>query len=401
MKRFSLLLVPLFLVLLSFAPAFASDTAKSLGMAGAVVAIDGLSAPIYNPALLANMTNREVGLSVSYVRDVLNADYTSLSSDGTQLVALENLGLVMMVGPGTAYVGFDTNKRYFGLVENIPGDGFESNVDTTIYSPTVAYGLRIFPALAVGASLSYIYKAYNANVEWDAGNVPVYKISRGIGVNLGALYALSPQVDLGGSLSMLAPVSINGYADTTDLAFPPLDEDYVIKGTMCNPSTIRLGGSYRPKDNITIGLQFDVINGYSLVEKQDYTSDSYYIIADSFAKASTVIGTRIGAEYVLSTSNAEIPLRAGLCFIPDNNMIADVSGDAAIVSPFADAGTFMDFKVPYSTIFTLGAGYRTGMMDLGIAAEWMTGESKITVGSESLDFTSLEQKIVASATFKI
>jgi hypothetical protein len=408
MKRFFVL--ALSLSLLSFSPAFASDTARSLGMASAVVAIDDLSAPIYNPAVLAKMGKRAVGISMGCVRQTLDIsspgdpNIDDLRSDASQIVPLDNVGFVTVFGPGTAYVGFDTQKRFFGHIKDVPfpSSGTVVYADTTMYSPTIGYGMMVNKALSLGAAISYKYMSYSGKMEWDAGSAPLWKIERNLGVNLGALYTLTPQIDLGASLSMLGASSVNGYVDGTDLP----GQDYVIRGNHPNPSTMRFGGSYRPRDNINIGMQFDVINGFAISQKEDLTGDGDYWVVDDTVKADTVIATRLGAEYTLSVPNATVPIRAGLCFIPDNRMTAGFDGGFGnLLSPVFDAASYLGINVPNTTIFSLGVGYNSGIVELGLSASWMTGRGKILFADDTItpdtSFVSIEQKIVASATFKI
>jgi long-subunit fatty acid transport protein len=202
MKKISVVLVSLMFVLIFVPAVFASDTAKTLGMAGAVVAIEDLSAPIYNPALLAKMGERKIGVSIGSVRQVIDMsvpgipDLDGLHSDASQIVPLDNIGFVMPFGPGTAYVGFNTEKRFLGAIKDILSDS-SIYADTTTCSPTIAYGMSISPALSLGAALSYNYMCFSNKLESDSVNIPIWKISRNIGVH-------SDAADRPGSLPFIA-----------------------------------------------------------------------------------------------------------------------------------------------------------------------------------------------------
>ena len=410
MKKFSVVLVSLILVLSAASSSFAFDpslgqvnTARTMAMGEAVIAVsDDLSSPYFNPAALANIDRTLIGFSMSAALQKYDGKSDVLTSVQDNYMPLENLGVATKFGPGVVFLGYGASQNYFGTWHDIIGSGIDASLDSKTYTYTASYGMRISPALALGASLSYISRYDQTRIEDHTNSIPVSKICRGMGANLAALYTLSPQMNLGASLILTGPFAIEGRIDATDLGY----YDYSISGATDNPSTLRFGGSYKPNKATTFGLQFDVINGVHMVERESGRSDSDYIDMNIETSSDTVIATRIGGEYVVSVPNAEVPIWAGAVFIPENRTRFGVDTTSLLpVIAFAtiNAGDVTWYNIPNTSIASLGIGYRTGMMELSLAAQWMAGSSRLkAIDQKPIDIYSVqEHKVIASALFKI
>lgn len=366
MRKACLLLGPALILLLVAGPALAYDTAKSLGMAGAVVAIgDDLSAPYINPAGLANVSSNVAGLSLSQTNLNWRDDVAMTGSDTN---ILENLGGAMPLGPGVIYAGSATIR---GLTMSI--DDFDLTSNNKLYAPGVAYGMKVMPGLSLGAGLAYLYRT----VDTKDGDSTEKEIGTGLGMNLGALYSVSPLIDLGASIYLPGTISQTG----TDK--DPSSVDYT--STIGDPSSAKLGAAIKPMQNLTVGLQFDVMSGFAFAWKGEYDGGGDW---DEVQRGDSVVITRIGAEYALPVTDGVVPLWAGLALSPDNNFETE-STDSLYTQVY-------QYKIPYATTLALGAGYSTKSFDVGIAAQLNSGTTKTAGG----DMTTGDTKVVASGDFK-
>ena len=385
------------ITLLTLSASAQVNTSRSLGMGGAVVAAtDPLSAPYFNPAALAGIDRMWAGASMSSTVQNYHGSNSIFRSVQAQAMPFENIGIAAPLGPGAAYVGFGSYQNYFGLWKNVIA-GADISLDTKAFAPTVAYGLKISPSLSVGGALSYLYRYDQMLAEWDAGSAPMWKISRGLSANLSALYSLSTQIDIGASMVLNGPFNISGYADASDIPVPLLGRDFSITGAMDNPSTFKVGTSYKYDQATTLSLQFDVMNGFHMAGRQSARGDGgAYMDLDVEAMADTVVGTRIGLEHMIILPDAKMPIWMGFVFIPDNRMrfgVTQFDPNAAL-----NAADITWLKVPNTSIFSLGVGYRAADAELSLSSEWMTGSSQLKQENQpALDsYATLQNKLIGS-----
>jgi len=375
MKKACLLLGCVLVLLLLSGPVLAANTAKSLGMAGAVVAIgDDLSAPYFNPAGLASMKKNCAGLSLSSKSVAWSGDY---DASGSRMNLFENLGGAMPLGQGTLYAGSATLNWFFANVED-PGFGSDVVVDTWLNAPGVAYGAMLMPGLMVGGGLNYLM--YSSITDQPDTDNNVTYTGTGIGATLGALYSAAPTVNIGGSLTLLGDVISTGKAEIA----PDVDIDRTNNSL---PSMIRIGAAVKPMPGLTVSGQFDVVSRVNFEQKME-TDLGDAVLA---IRTDSVVVTRLGVEFL--AAEGKVPLWAGISFTPDNNGTLDhdpLDFNAEYIM-FCNGG----YVTPNTTTISLGAGYNEGPFSAGIAAQSSTGTVSIVGG----DVTITGIEILASGSF--
>jgi hypothetical protein len=387
MKRLALFVVSLSIVLLSLSPAFAADTAKSMGMAGANVAIaDDLSAPYVNPAGIVRLPSKTIGMSVG-MSSLSWKDGVDITGSDTNI--LENLGGVIALGqlgmgdlPGTIYAGSGTARNFFLAI-----DDFDLSYNFKMYTPGVAYAMKVLPDLTLGAGLVMLYEADESKVD----NYKVSSTGTGIGTSFGALYTLNPAmiglpsnmpIDLGASIFLPGSLAITSKDKDTGYS-----EKYT-EASM-NPYSASIGGAMKPMKELTVDLQFDVKRGFNFDRKVidfDGADYSYNV------KGATIIQTRIGAEYLLPVEGGTVPLWAGLAGSPSNNLEFESAGESW-------DGQSMKFMIPNTTTIALGGGYRTDVFDVGAAIQLISGSFKEQQGGDSMSIS--ETRMILSGTYKL
>ncbi len=357
-------------VLSSASSSFAMDTAKSLGMAGAVVAIgDDLSAPYINPAGLANMKKNCAGLSLSSKSVAWSGD---IDAGGSRTNLFENLGGAMPLGPGTIYAGSVALNWFFADIDN-PGFGSDVVVDTWLNAPGVAYGVELMPGLMVGGGLNYLM--YSSNTDQPNTDDNISYSGTGIGATLGALYSATPTINVGGSITLLGDVISTGKFETvSDVDIDRINNSF--------PSTMRFGAAVKPLPELTVSGQFDVISAVNFEQKSETELGESALAI----RTDSVVVSRLGVEFL--AAQGKVPLWAGLSFSPANNGTLDPLDYDAEYTMLGNGG----YAMPNSTAISLGAGYNEGPFSAGIAAQSTTGTFRM-IGE---DVTITETKVIVS-----
>ena len=378
MNKISLFLVPLAILLLS-SPVLASDTAKSMAMGGAVVAIgDDLSAPYINPAGLANMKKTFGGLSMTSNSISWGGD---ADASGSRTNLFEHLGGATPLGTGAIYAGTAANNWSFADIDN-PGVGSDVIVDTWLNTPGVAYGLEVMPGLKVGGGLNYLMRSTTSK-QPDTDDELSFS-GTGIGAVLGALYSATPTVNVGGSVTLLGDVISSG-----KLEMPSGDLD-IDRTNNSLPSTLRLGVAVKPMPDLTVSGQFDLVTAVNF--EQEFATEEGSSVME--IRTDGVVVTRLGVEYLVA--QGKVPLWAGVSFTPGNNceITAMDSGGIAEWAMFSTGG----YIIPNSTTISVGAGYNEEIYSLGIALSSTSGTFSIPAADE---ITISETKVLVSGTIRI
>ena len=373
MKKTCLFLGCILVLLLLSGPVLAANTAKSLGMAGAVVAIgDDLSAPYINPAGLAAIKKNCAGISLSSDSVTWSGDY---DASGSRMNLFENLGGAMPLGQGTLYAGSATLSWFFADVDN-PGFGSDVVVDTWLNAPGVAYGIELMPGLMVGGGLNYLM--YSSITDQPDTDNNVTYTGTGIGATLGTIYTAAPMINIGGSITLLGDVISTGKAKiSSDVDIDRTNNSF--------PSTLRIGAAVKPMPGLTVSGQFDVLGAVNFEEKME-TDLGDAVLA---IRADSVVTTRLGVEFL--AADGKVPLWAGVSFTPDNNGTLDPQDLNAEYIMFCNGG----YVMPNTTTISLGAGYNEGPFSAGIAAQSSTGTVNIIGG----DVTITDMTIIVSGSF--
>ena len=357
----------------------AADTARSLGMGGAMIAVQNdLAAPYINPACTAFVKKTSIGLSASYLRMFMHAG----KFIGEETSLPENVGILVPVGPGAFYIGQ-------GLLENskLASEyfGSENLYQIKLNAPSASYAMLLMPDLAVGGTVSLMSRVGKSNWSADNGDfedsLTKYEGSSG---TVGMMYSAGPSLDLGASATFVGHYLITGN-DELRMGGPE-DGDYEINGVIDNPSTARFGCAWRPDRALTVGAQFDLLPAFSFDEKKDVKLDSYYDVRDNHLRGDSVIVSHFGVEYVIDTENGRVPFWAGAQFTPTNNLELD--------RLYLDE--FLAYTCDNTSSYSFGMGYGNDNFDVGIAVQFTRGLTRI---SEMMIIE--DTKAVVSGTIKI
>ncbi len=395
MKKIFVSCLCLSIVLFSCSSALAADTAKSLGMGGAMVAVpDDSSAAYFNPALLVNTKTTCVGLSLTsssiqrnWKAEISAGTHTLWGSD-TNL--WENTGIVSPLGPGTIYVGSGTLRDFvlgFKYQTTIKGDA-----NTKLYAPSLAYGIQVLPNLALGAGLIYLddYEKLSAK---GGGNTYQQEISSvGLGASMGMLFSVNPMVDLGMSVFLPATLSISG--NVKDSALSPSNFDVV--GKTPDQSKCLLGAAIKPSENLTVGLQFDVMAGFKF--NRSLTYDSSLGDRDLSIKGDSIVASRLGLEYRIDAGKGYFPIWAGVAFVPDNHLEAALPISDLLVEGL-NLGV-LKYARASSTSVSLGAGFKNELFEVGIAGQSTSGVARTIVVYTNEKITINDTRALISGSYK-
>lgn len=336
---------------------FANPGARALGMGGAFLGLaDDATAAYTNPAGLTILGAPEVAWEYRYTG--YETPFTSGGSFSVNPFNAEGLGQEIDKS-GTNGLSF--------LSYSLPGDGwslavyrhellrFDSNYTqqpisirntgaslptktTEIDTQIVNYGLsgawKVNDRLSLGLGLVYSLFDLESNTFRQGRN---FQLQRGddedYTFNVGLLYQLSEQLQLGAAYRRGG--QFNYLAGNFNVQAQPL----IVVDTEFNvPNMFGVGLSWRPQENLAVGLDINWVEYSRLAEGYD----------DIFNAATTLeaddgVEIRLGAEYVFTQFAHPFSIRGGIWRDPDHALVAlgpgndeDVDVDRALFRPADD-----------------------------------------------------------------
>jgi long-chain fatty acid transport protein len=303
--------------------------ARAMGQSGAWAArAYDLSAIYFNPAGLAGQHGTQFYLGATMI--VPKASYFNTFNQETKMVDQVfppiNLYASYEIQDGlTAAIGV---YNPFGLGSEWPSDWegklYAQKIDlqSFFFSPTIAY--QVMPELSVGAGISYAtgnVKLKGVPDTWHfAATSPQLNLdlnATGIGFNVGAIYKVMPEMQVGFSYRSSIKMDATGTAkfnpDYTSIPLPRGDAS----SSLTLPSTFFVAASYR-LDNLEVEVDYQNV-GWSVYKELavNFASDpASNTIAPRNYEDSFIL--RVGAEYTMG----DIQIRGGYLFdkspVPDN-----------------------------------------------------------------------------------
>lgn len=323
----------------------AGGRAMAMGGANAATNVDTLSA-YYNPAALAYLDSREIGLvyrnlpesTTRLAGDRSDPDSDTNGQGGGR--SITHAGFASPVrdllgrGSGTlafAYTvgGYIDDKATATSLDDDPLTfvNYQLNRKAKSSFYTLSYGKALNSGLSYGVGLVYATQeikysetgiASDQSVVLDASGSST---GNGVGVIAGLLYTPASQPNWSLGLSYRSPINLSGNSETSDL----YDE---IPGRVIFGATYRREGFRGGKDYLLLGGQVQHFFGGD--SSQFFERDPQ-----------TVFG--FGAEYNLGIDSGRVPLRVGFTTVPN-------AGDG----------------YGSRNAFTFGVGYRPNRYPVGI-----------------------------------
>jgi len=265
--------------------------ARAAGFGGAFIGVaDDATAISWNPAGLTQLIDPEFSAVMRYIND--SYKYVEREEENTVSIGHFTPNFMSAVYP------FDFGGRSIvaGIAYQQMLDFYSEGVDyeTTggIFTMSLGLGAQILPVLSVGVTSN----VWTGNYKLEVINKSDGENFSGFNFNLGAMLNLD-------NLNSPIPVKIGfGFKSPFDLNS---DLDYSVQ----MPTMIGVGGSVRLGDNLTVACDYETrAYGSSNIvpENGDEYPLSYYDLNQ----------LRVGAEYLLVTDFAVIPLRAGFHTFP-------------------------------------------------------------------------------------
>jgi long-chain fatty acid transport protein len=330
--------------------------ARAMAMGGAITAIGtDASAIYYNNAAITKLSGLNVMLGSTMIAP--SATFTGKST-GT-----ENSMSKQTFYPSHAYVTYAIREDLVvGLGFNNPfglgtkwDDNWEAKynwikADVKVYSflPTIAY--KFSPNLSVGVSIQYnlgsvtlakktpVYITSPAYVNFGDSYVNLdAKDNQAFGVNVGVLWNVNDQLDLGLSYRSAVTYKFTGTASSTMPSTVPAAYQSAIaaklphgeiSGDLVTPKQLQVGVGYKVTPQLQLSGDFQYI-GWASYDRLTFVFKSMSSSSTTVRDYKNTFIGRVGAEFLASDA---IALRAGVLY--DKNPVKDELLDASL--PDAD-----------------------------------------------------------------
>ena len=321
--------------------------ARAAGFGGAFIGVaDDATAISWNPAGLTQLIDIEASAVMRYISD--NYDFVRMGSGNSISMghAVLNFGSIVVpfnIG-GLNLVAAAATQQMLDFYSQWENDTSEGETTGGVRTYSFALATEIIPILSFGATSNiwtgkYHLESTTSEAEEDFS---------GFNFNLGAMVNME-------NLSSPLPVRLGfGFKSPFDLT-----EDYGSgTATVKMPTMLGFGGSVRLGDNLTVACDYEtraygsskiVFDDGSEVPLSDYDLNQL----------------RVGAEYLLVTDFAVIPVRAGYHTLP------------TIYSNWDDSGNVVDQVV--------GSGFSVGT---GLIFEKIAIDATVTIDSYQQDLMS-------------
>jgi long-chain fatty acid transport protein len=307
---------------------------NSMGAAGVALPTDSQAALNTNPALIAKVPGNQITFSTEFFKDGAHFDARAGNftggSDGT---------IAMAVIPSFGWMGHVTPSGKIALGFGLLGvAGFRTDFAQDSSNPLLApqpngYGrfytdlqiakipfalaAQVSPKLAVGLSLNLyrgvlaasplpgsipdISRSGQAFIPSAANQVPAF----GFGVQLGAVYDVSPMLSVGASYT--TPQKFQDYkwnSANADVSSPNFGLNRQITFTLDGPQTVTFGVGLKPSSHLRIGIDGRHVKMGSVTGIGED--------ADSLIRWRSVWSVLMGGEYWVNDRTA---IRAGFSYL--------------------------------------------------------------------------------------
>ena len=364
MKKFSLTLLVMLSVFLMNDTLYAQfgfdwnilgSGARARGMGGAFIGTaDDATAISWNPAGLVRLETPEASLvgiftARSYALKEPGQDEAVTLDDWNQ--SHFNLNFVSIAYPlsmgTTPLVGAIAYQRVIDMYEANSSEDFGYNYESTggIDAITPGFGIQLNPMFSVGAALNIYLGKRTTKTEYVNSIQPNEEYEydwSGNNINIG-LMADFQTFRLG--FVYKTPFDLH-------VKYKPVDGDES-EGDYTMPGMLGIGAALNPVDNLTLAADIEIRNYSNVRIKQDDQ--------ETDPEWENVTQLRLGAEYLLMSGTAVLPLRLGLKTEPKT--YKDGKGDQVMGVAFTAGGGLIMGNLNFDL---------TG--ELGVAtAEWQDG----------------------------
>lgn len=282
--------------------------ARAAGFGGAFIGVaDDATAISWNPAGLTQLIDPEFSAVMRYIND--SYEFVRMGSGNTLGIGHVVPNFVSAAYPfnfgSRSIVAGIAYQQMLDFYSEWEGDGYDGKTTGGVYTMSLGLGAQILPVFSVGVTSNVWTGMYH--YEENPTKSDDDEHFSGFNFNLGAMINLD-------NLNSPIPVKIGfGFKSPFDLNS---DYDYTVQ----MPTMIGFGGSVRLGDNLTVSCDYET-RAYG---SSKIVSDSKYETPLSDYDLNQL---RFGAEYLLVTDFAVIPVRAGFHTLPTTYSNFDDYGD--------------------------------------------------------------------------
>ena len=332
MKKIIIILISIFFCVTSLSYAqninwnLTGAGARAAGFGGAFIGVaDDATAISWNPAGLTQLIDPEFSAVMRYITD--SYDFMRMGSGNTETIGHFVPNFASAVYPFNfgsrsivAGIAYQQMLDFYSEWENV---GSEGETTGGVYTLSLGLGAEILPVLSFGVTSNVWTGKYHYE---DSSSGESDENFSGFNFNLGAMINLE-------NLSSPLPIKFGfGFKSPFDLNS---DFDYSVQ----MPTMLGFGGSVRLGDNLTVACDY---------ETRAYGSSN--IVYDGGGEAPLsdydLNQLRVGAEYLIVTDFAVIPVRAGFHTLPTTFSNFDDYGDPVdqVVGSGFSAGSGLIFE---------------------------------------------------------
>lgn len=297
--------------------------ARAEGFGGAFIGVaDDATSIVWNPAGLATLERPEASLVTRYISESTDYTYNSLpsanNSESQSHFSLNfgSFALPLKAGGNNIVVAVAYQRQLDAYV-NQKSSSVEYSSEGGANTITPGIGVKISPMISVGLAANFWLGKFDdtfkdlvtANTTTDNGTFS------GTNFVLGALFDFAGEntklpLKLGFSVKTPFDLTIEQTSNGPGNSFQSN-----ATGTVQMPLMLGFGASYQPSDNLTLALDYETraYGNKQLLVSINGTSAGQVDLSKSKENLSQI---RVGGEYLIVTSSAAIPIRAGYRTVP-------------------------------------------------------------------------------------
>jgi long-subunit fatty acid transport protein len=360
--------------------------ARAEGLGGAFIGVaDDATAIVWNPAGLVQLERAEASVVTRFISEKADYTYTSAPASNTSLTqshVVFNFGsfaLPFKLG-STAVVVAAAYQRQIDLYSNVKMSGGESEAKGGVDTFTPGISVRVSPLISVGVSAniwngSYDVTGKSTTYSGTTNSTDNLKF-KGFNLVIGGmadLEALQQPVPLKFGITIRTPFDLTAEG-SQNASGPGYSRAYTENGSIQMPLMIGFGTSYRFSENFTVAADYE-IRSYGDKEYTDEmtgygaTQKTTNPMSDSKENLNQF---RVGAEYLIVSKNAAVPIRIGYRTVPTLSANYDQKG--------ASSGQVVGKAI------TLGSGYIDNAFAIDVAYT-MTDYTQTYTGTGTIAYS--------------